>query len=457
MTAPVMTYPDHLRAILKLGLPLVGGHLAQFAIGLTDTIVVGWYGVPELAALVLATSAFFTLFLFGSGYAWAILPMVATYAAREDEVGIRRATRMALWWSILYFAMVMPLLWFSGPVLLALGQTPEIAEMAQTYLRIAGWGMLPALGVMVMKNYLAGLELTRVVLWVTVAAAVVNGALNYLLVFGKLGLPEMGIAGAALASLAVHAISLGLIVAYALRRLPEHTLFARFWRPDWEMFARVFSLGLPIGLTTLAEVALFAGASVLMGWLGTVPLAAHGVALQISTATFVVQLGLSNAATVRAGNAMGRGDVDHMFRGAQVITVLSVVVALMSITIFLTLPEFLVGLFVAPSEPQRAAVIAVGVQLMALAALFQMVDALQVNYLGMLRGLHDTRVPMVLAALSYWGIGMPGALVFGFTLGWGAVGVWMGLVLGLSVACALLIWRFWSHGRMIFAAGMTAS
>ncbi|MFW2588131.1 MATE family efflux transporter [Sagittula sp. SSi028] len=453
MTQAVMTYPDHLRATLRLGLPLVGGHLAQLGIGITDTVIVGWYGIPELAALVLATSVFFTLFLFGSGFAWAILPMIATYAAREDETGIRRATRMAVWWSILYFALVMPVLWFSEAVLLALGQTPEIAEMAQTYLRIAGWGMLPALGVMVMKNYLAGLELTRVALWVTVFAAVVNGGLNYVLVFGKLGLPEMGIAGAALASLFVQALSFLLITLYALRRLPEHTLFARFYKPDWEMFRQVFSLGLPIGLTTLAEVALFAGASVLMGWLGTVPLAAHGVALQIASATFVVQLGLSNAATVRAGNALGRGDLDHLLRGARVVTGLSTFIAGLSILLFLTLPEPLISLFVAPSEPQRAAVIAVGTQLMAMAALFQLVDALQVNYLGMLRGLHDTNVPMWLAALSYWGVGMPSALVFGFVLDWGAVGVWMGLVTGLSLACGLLIWRFWTQAGAIFARG----
>lgn len=457
MTDPVMTYGAHLRATLSLGLPLVGGHLAQFAIGLTDTIVVGWYGIPELAALVLATSVFFTLFLFGSGFALAILPMVATFGARGDEVAIRRATRMALWWSILYFALVMPVLWFSEKVLLAMGQTPEVASMAQVYLRIAGWGMAPALGVMVLKNYLAGLELTRVALWVTLAAAVMNGGLNYVLVFGKLGLPEMGIAGAALASFAVQALSCGLLLAYALRRRPDHQLLVRFWKPDWEMFRRVFSLGLPIGLTTLAEVALFAGASVLMGWLGTVPLAAHGVALQLASATFVVQLGLSNAATVRAGNALGRGDVDHMFRGARVVTGLSLGFVAVSILLFLTLPELLVSAFVAPGEPAREEVIIVGRQLLMMAALFQLVDALQVNYLGMLRGLHDTRVPMWLAALSYWGVGMPSALLFGFVVGWGAVGVWTGLVLGLSVACGLLIWRFWSRGTQVFAAGVAQS
>lgn len=456
MKHEAMSTRAHLAAVLRLGIPLVGGHLAQFAIGLTDTIVVGWYGVPELAALVLATSMFFTLFLFGSGFAWAMLPMVSTFAAREDATGIRRATRMGLWLSILYACLVMPVLWFSAPVLGWLGQTPEVADMAQQYLRIAGWGMLPALGVVVMKNYLAGLELTRVALWVTLVAAGMNGVLNWLLVFGEFGLPEMGIRGAALASLLVQALSLGLIMAYALRRLPEHDLLARFWRPDWEMFARVFGLGLPIGLTTLAEVTLFAGASVLMGWLGTVPLAAHGVVLQISSATFMLQLGLSNAATVRVGNALGRGDRVHMRRGAQVVVALSVAIAALSILLFLAVPEMLLGIFISPHEPQREAILEVGRKLLLLAALFQLMDALQVVHVGLLRGLHDTRWPMLMATLSYWGVGMTGALVLGFGLEIGAVGVWTGLVLGLTAAAVLLMARFWGRGGSIFVRAQAA-
>ena len=306
-----MTRPDshiqHTRSVLRLGLPLIGGHLAQFAIGLTDTIMVGWYGVPELAALTIAGSLFFTLFLFGSGFAWAIMPMVARFAAMGDDVKVRRATRMALWLSGIYALSVLPLLWFSGSILRALGQTEIVAEMAQLYLRVLSFGLFPALGVMVLKNYLAGLEHTRVVLWITVAAAFANVLVNYVLIFGHWGAPEMGIVGAAVASLTVQIVSLILVTVYAVRKLPEHDLFVRFWKPDWEMFGEVFHLGWPIGLTTLAEVGLFAASSVLMGWLGTIPLAAHGIALQISTASFMVQIGLANAATVAGGGCAWPG------------------------------------------------------------------------------------------------------------------------------------------------------
>ncbi|SDY12298.1 MATE family efflux transporter [Citreimonas salinaria] len=440
-----LTFSGHLRSVLTLGLPLIGGHLAQFAIGLTDTLMIGWYGVPELAALTLAHSFLFTLFLFGAGFGWAVMPMVATFAARGQEVMVRRATRMALWLSILYFVLVMPLAWFSAPMLRALGQSDEIAQMAQTYLRIAGWGMLPALGVMVLKNYLAGLEHTRIVLWITLAAAVANVIANYALIFGNWGAPELGIAGAAIASVLSHLTSLVFVILYAVRKLPEHQIFVRFWRPDVEMFSQVARLGIPIGVTTLAEVMLFAGSAVLMGALGVIPLAAHGIAIQVSTATFMIQMGLSNAATVRAGTALGHADAGHLAEGARAVLVLGMAAVSAAMLLFLSLPEPLIGLFLDPSEPDRAAIIETGRVLLIMAALFQAADGLQVIHIGLLRGLQDTRVPMLMAALAYWGIGMPAAWALGLPLGFGGVGVWAGLTLGLAVAAVLLAWRFWSR------------
>ena len=441
-----MSYRKHTRALLTLGLPMIGGHLAQLGIGMTDTLMMGRYGVPELAALTIAGSYFFMLFLFGSGFAWAITPMIAASAARDDHVQIRRATRMALWLSGFYFVLVFPLLWFSAPIMLMIGQSGQTAEMAQEYLRIAGFGMLPALGVMVLKNYLAGMEYTRAVLLITLAAVGANIALNHALIFGNWGAPELGIAGAAIASLIVQILSLGLVLVYALRLLPQHALLHNFWHPDWEMFSRVFHLGWPIGAATLAEVGLFTTTAAMMGWLGNVPQAAHGIAMQLAGLTFMVQLGLANAATVRAGNALGRLDSRHMLDGARVVMVACILTIALSVTVFICAPEFLVSLFLSPDEPERDAVLSAGVTLLYMAALFQMVDALQVVHLGLLRGLHDTRVPMVIAAVAYWGIGMPAAYVFGFVLNWEGPGIWLGLTLGLAVAALALVYRFWKYG-----------
>lgn len=446
MTATQMTFSNHTLAVLKLGLPLVGGHLAQFAIGMTDTIMMGWYGVSELAALTLAGSYFFTIFIFGTGFAGALMPLVATYAAREDETSVRRATRMALWLSFVHFMVFLPAMIFSAPVLQLLGQTEEIAEMAQRYLRIAGFGMLPALGVMVLKSYLAGLEHTRVVLWITVAAAGVNGLVNYALIFGNWGMPELGLEGAALASVLSTLAAMILVTAYALVKLPQHELLRNFWRPDWEMFQHVLRQGLPIGLTILAEVGLFTASAIMMGWLGTVPLAAHGIALQIASATFMAQMGLSNAATIRAGNALGRGDAGHMLRGAQAAVLLGAIGVAISVALFLLLPDQLLGIFIDPEDPLREDILQIGRYLLAMAALFQLVDAAQALHLGLLRGLHDTQIPMVMAALSYWGLGVPAAYLCGFVLGLEGVGVWLGLSIGLASAAVLLGVRFWRLG-----------
>ena len=441
-----MTYGGHIRAVALLGLPLIGGHLAQFAIGLTDSMMLGWYGVEELAAVTLAASYFFVLFLTGAGFGLAVMPMVAAAVAGGDETSARRATRMGLWLSLLYAAAAMPLLLQSEAILLHMGQEAGVAANAGRYLRVMGWGLFPALLVMVLKSYLAALERTQVVLWITVLAALVNAVANYALIFGHWGLPELGIRGAAVASIGTQMVSLLAVAIYVLRRLPEQELFRRLWRPDWEMFAAVFRLGVPIGITSLTEVSLFAASAVMMGWLGTAPLAAHGIALQLSSATFMVHLGLSNAGTIRAGNAYGRRDRRHMARGAAVVTVMSLLMSALTMALFLILPQPMISLFLGSDDPERAQILTIGTVLLAAAALFQLADGAQVIALGLLRGVQDTGVPMVIATLAYWGVGIPASYGLGFTLGLGGVGIWLGLAAGLAVAGVLLMGRFWRQG-----------
>ncbi len=448
-----MTRKGHVRAIALLGGPLIGGHVAQFAIGLTDTVMLGWYGVEALAAVTLATTYFFVLFLFGSGFGFAVMPMVAAAAGAGEERQIRRCTRMGLWLSLGYGVIAMPALIYAQPILDLLGQDPVIAEMAASYLRVAGWGIFPALLVMVLKSYLAALEKTQIVLWVTLGAAVMNALVNYVLIFGNWGAPELGVRGAAIASFSTQAVSFVAIILYALKALPEHELLKNFQRPDWEMLRKVFRLGVPIGLTTLSEVSLFAASAVMMGWLGTVALAAHGIAVSLAGLTFMVHLGLSNAATIRSGNAYGRGDRAHMARGAKVVTVMSLVMSVFATVLFLTMPEALMSLFLDGSDPQKPEILAIGVGLMAVAALFQLVDGVQAIALGLLRGVQDTTVPMLIGAFSYWGVGMSASYVLGFVMGYGGIGVWLGLVLGLGCAAIFLMLRFW--GTAISKVGET--
>jgi MATE family multidrug resistance protein len=439
----------HSRALLVLGVPLVGSHLAQFAISLTDTLMLGWYGVEELAALVLAGACFFIFFIVGSGFAWAVMPMVASYVSAGDDQQVRRVTRMGLWLSILYGLVVTPALLFSETIFLVIGQDPELSRLAGQYLSIVVIGFIPNLLIMVLKSYLAALERTQVVFWITVSTALLNAALNYALIFGNWGFPELGVRGAAIASVILQVVGFLALVVYVSIATPQYALFQRFWRPDWEAFGQVFRLGWPIGLTNLAEMGLFTASTIMVGWIGKLELAAHGIALNISSATFMVHVGLSQAATIRVGQYYGRRERMLIRETAVTAYTLSALVAGATILVFLILPEPLIGAFVDSNDIDRPAIIAIGVALLAVAAVFQLVDAAQVMSLSMLRGIQDTGVPMIHAAISYWLVGAPAAYFAAFKMGLGAVGVWLGLVVGLGCAGVLLSLRFWRRSGEI--------
>lgn len=447
MTARSLTFKDHLKANLKLGAPLVASNLAQFAIHITDSIMLGWYNVTALAAATIAGSCFFIAFIVGSGFGQAVTPLVAEAAEAGDETQVRRITRMGLWLSVIYgIVMMLPFFW-SEDLLLAIGQTPEVSAMGHQYLVIAIFGLVPALLVMALKSYLAALEHTGVIFWATLATAVANAILNYALIFGNFGAPELGIRGAAIASVAMHSLTVVILLGYGLRVLPQYELLRNVLKPDPSVLARVFQLGWPIGITAFLEAGLFTASAIMMGWIGTIELAAHGIAIQLASLVFVIHVALSQAATVRAGRALGRKDHAGLQLGAVAVILLSFIVVLMTTVLFLTIPEALISIFISPSEVEREAVIGIGVTLLALAALFQLVDAAQVIFLGLLRGLQDTRVPMIMAAISYWVIGLPISYLLAFPFGFGPPGLWIGLVVGLLVAAILLGQRFWAMQR----------
>ncbi|WP_134727068.1 MATE family efflux transporter [Paracoccus luteus] len=442
-------------ATAALGLPLVGSHLARMMIGVTDTLMIGRTGVEPLAALVLANSYFHILTMLGSGYGLVVLGLIAAARARGDDVEARRVTRMALWLSLIHSLAVAPLFWWSGAILTALGQEPQIAALGQDYLRIMAWAMPATLFGMVLNSFLAALGRANMVLAITVAALPLNAGLNWVLIFGKLGLPPLGVTGAALASASVIWVQVGALAACAalLPVARRYHLFLRLWRADWTAFRAVLAMGLPIGLTLVAESGMFTGANVMMGWFGAVPLAAHGIALQITAVTFMVHLGISNAATIRVGSAHGAGDADGLRDAALAAVVLSAALALVPVFLFIVAPGPLIAVYLNPADPNGPAILVLAAALMLYAALFQMVDAMQVIALGLLRGVQDTRVPMMLAIVSYWLVGLPAGWLLAFPLGLGPAGLWLGLLVGLSCAAAALMARFWGRGRTGWRAG----
>ncbi|MDQ7081348.1 MAG: MATE family efflux transporter [Paracoccaceae bacterium] len=450
-----MPWRGHFKATLTLGLPIIGAHLAQLAVGMTDTVMVGWYGVTQLAAVTLATSVFFIFFIVGSGFAMAVMPMVATASGEGDERQVRRITRMGLWISLVYCALLMPVLWNYQALMLLMGQKSEIAALGQDYMRIAQWGMIPMMLVMVLKSMLSALERPNWVLWGTIIGALANALFDWVLIFGHWGAPELGVRGAAIASVGTSSIVFLVLAAYTTmqRDLSRFTIFSRLWRPDWPAFAEVFRLGWPIGLTMLAEVGLFSTSALMMGWLGTRELATHGIVIQIATFSFMIYLGLANVATIRVGRALGRRDGIGLWRAAMMVTILQLGLSALFSLVFLLAPEPLIRLFLDSDKPASAEIVAYGRGLLVLAALFQVFDGLQVVYLWILRGLKDTRVPMIGAVIAYWAVGVAASYGLAFRLGFGGYGVWAGLVIGLSLASAFMVLRFVAIYRRAMARG----
>jgi len=438
----------HFKSLLIVGLPLVGGNLAQFSISIVDTAMLGRYNAEALAASILAGSLYFILFIVGGGFSFAVMPMVAAHDVRGEDTQVRRVTRMALWLSFFYAVAVFPIMFFSKPVFLALGQTEILASLSEDYLQIAAFGMFPALLGITLRNYLSGLKHTNVVMWATLAGLFLNILMNWVLIFGRWGAPEMGIRGAASASVGVQILVMLILIAYINRHLARHELFKNLWRSDWGALVTVFRLGVPIGMTYLAETGLFSATAVMMGWLGTIELAAHGIALQLAAITFMVHLGLSQGATTLVGNAYGMDDRTAQRRlGVATILMTSVFAGAM-IIVFVTIPRPLLALFLDTSQATSPAILASGVGLIMVAAFFQLADGLQAAGLGLLRGIQDVRVPFIYAVISYWLVGMPTSYVLGFTLGYGGQGIWAGLVTGLTTAAIFLLIRYRRKTRL---------
>ena len=416
----------------------------QMVPGLTDTIMLGWYGVDELAASVLAHSLFFIILIVGSGFAITVMPMVASAAAIDDKTSVRRSVRMGLWISIIYSIFFIPILLFSENLFLILGQEEHLAKSAQTYLRIAGWSIVPGLLIMVLKSFFSALERPNVVLLSLIIGGLVNIVLNYTLIFGNFGMPELGLTGAAIATLVTTILSILILLYFCLFKdeYSSYLIFNNIWRLDIEAFKEVFKLGLPVGITMLAESGLFSATAVMMGWLGTNALAAHGIAIQISGITFMVYLGLANAGTVRVGRAVGRMDNSGLKLASISVIILTIGAVLIVAFTFLSVPKPLLMLFLSPSHVDTPSIILIGVPLLAIAAIFQIADGLQVVVLGLLRGLKDTAIPMVITTICYWGVGIPCSYLFGFVFNWGGNGIWFGLVIGLTLASAFLSSRY---------------
>lgn len=430
---------------LALGLPLAGAQIAQMAINTTDVQMISrLLGADELAASALAFNFYMLVWFFGMGLLQAVIPLAARARSQRKPRDLRRSVRMGFWIAVLFCLPVWCVLFFTESILLLLKQDPEVAALAGYYMRFLQWTMLPALLIMAIRGFLTVMEFTQVVFWATLAGAVVNAVLDYLLIIGAFGFPRLELAGAGIASVVSSATTFVFLLVYAMRhpKLRRYNIVGRIWRSDWPVFFQIVRLGLPIALTIIAEGALFAASSIMIGWVGVLPLAGHAIALQIASVTFMVPVGLSVAAMTRVSLAAGRGD--HAAVGRAGWTALAVTMVCMGsfALVFWIMPETLVGFYLDLDDPQARDVLAFGASYLLVAALFQLADGAQIIGVNNLRGLGDTTIPLFYALFGYWVVGISLSLGLGFLAGWGGVGVWCGLAGGLASVAFLANRRF---------------
>jgi MATE family multidrug resistance protein len=433
-------------SLARLSVPIILTNVGQVAIQTTDVVMIGWLGPEALAASVLGVNVMFVLLLFGIGVVAATAPMIAQDRGRRPYAvrGPRRTVRQGLWVALALGLPVWLLLWHIAPLLHLFRQDPALIAAAEPYVRAAMWGFVPGLWFVVLRNFIAALARPRAGMVIMLIGVAFNAIAAYGLIFGRLGMPALGLCGAGIAAALTNGFLFVGLLGYIVidRQFRRFHILGRLWRPDWARLREMFRIGLPIGATLVMEVGLFAAAGFLIGLIGTAQLAAHQIALQCASVTFMVPLGLAQAATVRVGLAVGAGDEQGILRAGLAALAMGSVFMLAMATVMWTAPAAIVGLFVNAGDPANAAVVHTAVTFLAIAALFQIFDGGQVIGAGALRGLKDTRWPMAFAAFAYWAVGGTLALGLGFGAGLGGFGVWLGLATSLAVAAALMIGRF---------------
>ncbi|GHA05768.1 MATE family efflux transporter [Novosphingobium arvoryzae] len=441
-----------LGATLRLAAPLAAANLLQMLVYAIDVIFVARLGETALAASSLATTLFGLMMWCLIGLTGACAPLIAAELGRRAHAvrEVRRSVRMALWLAAGTGLLAM-LVSANGEALLLLsGQDAEVARQAGSFLAILLWATIPNIMAGVLRNFVSALGRPVFATAITGLAILVNALGNYVLVFGNWGAPALGLDGSAISSVITAFVMLG---AYALairtdRRLRRYRVFGRWWRPEWQRLRDLLRIGLPISLIIMAEGGLFSSAAFLMGLLGQAELAGHTVALQVAALAFQIPFGVGQAATIRVGYHYGAGNVAAIAAAGKAALVVAVSYMIIPAALMILAPRFVLSLYVDPADPANAAMVGHAVGFLAIAAAFQLFDGLQAVLAGTLRGLQDTRMPLILALIGYWLIGFTTSVALGFFSPLAGNGIWLGLAAGLVVV-SLLLGRRWQRRAVL--------
>ncbi|MBS0532405.1 MAG: MATE family efflux transporter [Proteobacteria bacterium] len=426
---------------LKLAVPIALTQLGQIAMMTTDLALIGRLGGDAVAAAALAHTVFFVSFTTGMGLVSAVAPLAAqAYGARDPRM-VRRALRVGLWATLLTAPPLMLPPLFGERILLSLGQAPESAALAQRYLHGLTWCLIPGLWFLAIRGFMSAVNRPEPGLWITLGAIPANAALAYTLIHGEFGLPRLDLLGAGLATTLVNSGMFAAALWFTVARRPfrKYHVLGGIARIDWQLMRQLFKIGAPISLAFLLEYGLFGAAGLLMGLISTMALTAHQIALQIAAILFMVPFGVGMAATVRVGHAAGRGDASAVRRAGYMAMLLGI--AFMSaMTLTVICGRFTIAtLFLGETSDATTHLTAT---LLLIGSTFFIADGIQTVAAGALRGLNDTRMPLLFATISYWLVGFTCAALFGFHTPLSARGVWIGLSCGTAVYAMLLVNRF---------------
>ncbi|WP_376707271.1 MATE family efflux transporter [Bradyrhizobium vignae] len=433
-----------LSEIAKLAWPMVLTQVGQIAMMTTDLAFIGRISAEALAAAALAGRFYLISVTFGVGLLSAIAPLAALAFGANNLAGVRRTLRMGLWAALILSFPIIAVALRAEQILLALGQAPDVARLAQQYLCGLGFSAAPALAFLAIRSFMGAVHRPQPVLWITLSAIPLNALLVYMLTYGKLGLPRLELFGAGLATTLVNC---GMFLAslwFAALRQPfrGYHVLAQLWRFDRRAMRQLITIGTPISVTSLIESGLFWATSLLAGLISTSALVAHQIVVQIAAILFMIYLGVGTAAAVRVGHAAGRGDIAGVRRANLGAMLIAIAIAAM-LTLALIVARFeIVQLFLGRSAPDAEATISLAAKLLIVAAPLFIADAAQCIAAGSLRGLKDTRVPLLFGAIAWWLIGFSVSYWLGLKVGLGTIGIWIGLSIGTTIYSALLVLRF---------------
>jgi multidrug resistance protein, MATE family len=429
---------------LKLAAPMALTQLGQIVMMTIDLALIGRLGDEAIAAAALANTVYFVSFTLGLGVVSAVAPLAAQAFGARDPHRVRRSLRVGLWAALLISLPMMIFPFYGEQILRMLGQAEAPTKLAQPYLLGLVWGATPALWLIAIRGFMGALNRPEPVLWITLAAIPANAILVYLLIHGAWALPPLGLFGAGLATTIVNFAMFLAGLWFATFRPPfaKYHVLGHLWRFDWAMMRQLIAIGAPISIAFMLEYGLFSAAALLTGLIGTTALAAHQIALQVTAILFMVPLGISMAATVRVGHAAGRNDAAGVRRAGLAAVALGILLGA-GLTAMVIFGRFAIArFFLGDTAASTDAVIDLAATLLLVGATLFITDGLQTVLAGALRGLKDTRVPLLFASIGYWLVGFPAAWVLAFSMGYGAVGVWIGLSLGTLVYATLLSLRF---------------